>query len=492
MKVFVASLATETNTFSPVPTDMQSFKESFYAPPGEHPETPTLCSATHIVCRRRVPAEGWELVEGTAAWAEPGGLVNRDTYESLRDEILGQLQSAMPVDGVILGLHGAMVAQGYDDCEGDLLARVREIVGSEITVAIELDPHSHLTPKRVHHADILIAFKEFPHVDFADRAEEVVDLAIRRMKGEIDPVKSVFDCRMIEVLPTSLEPMRSFVDKIKQYEQRPGILSISVIHGFMAGDVPEMGTKLMVITDGQQQLGDQLAKELGLELFSFRGNTRPPFVSPGEGLQQALSYPQGPVVVADVWDNPGGGVAGDSTILLKQLMDLGVTDAAIGTVWDPIAVRFCIAAGEGAQLQLRFGGKACGTAGGPVDALVRVKKVALQAVQSFGDSIVPMGDSVVVEVAGIDVILNSNRAQAFSPDLFSNMGIDPLQKRILIVKSTNHFYGAFSKIAEHIVYVDCGAPYPSDPKTNGYTKLKRAIWPIVENPHAIAAEVEGA
>ena len=496
MRVFVASLATETNTFSPVPTDLESFKESFYAPPGEHPDTPTLCSATHIICRERIPQLGWTLIEGTATWAEPGGLINRHTYELLRDEILDQISAALPLDGIVLGLHGAMVAQGYDDCEGDFLSRIREIVGTKVVIAAELDPHSHLTPLRVKHANVLIAFKEFPHTDFVDRAREVVDITIASIKGEVTPKISVFDCKMIEVLPTSREPMRSFVDKIQLLEQQPNVLSISVIHGFMAGDVPEMGTKLMVMTDDQQNFGDDLAKRLGLELFSFRGNTRPPYLSPDRGLKEALSIIDGPVIVADIWDNPGGGVAGDSTILLKKLLQLKQQNVAIGTIWDPIAVRFCIAAGEGASIQLRFGGKSCGTAGGPVDALVKINKVVRKAVQSFGESVVPLGDAVCIELEGIEVILNSNRSQAFSPDLFSNLGIDPLAKQLLVVKSTNHFHGAFSKISEHIIYIDCGAPYPSNPITNNYKKLIRPIWPIVDDPHgledSIAASQEAA
>jgi len=489
MRVFVASLATETNTFSPVPTDLDNFKEAFYAAPGDHPDTPTLCSATHIICRERIPALGWTLIEGTATWAEPGGLINRQTYEHLRDEILAQISAALPLDGIVLGLHGAMVAQGYDDCEGDFLSRIREIVGDKVVICAELDPHSHLTPLRVKHANALIAFKEFPHTDFVERAREVVEITIASIKGEIVPKISVFDCKMIEILPTSREPMRSFIDKIQRMEQQDNILSISVIHGFMAGDVPEMGTKLMVITDDQQDFGDDLAYRLGMELFSFRGNTRPPYLSPDLGLKEALEINDGPVVVADIWDNPGGGVAGDSTILLKKLLQLKQSNVAIGTIWDPIAVKFCIAAGEDSSIQLRFGGKCCASAGGPVDAFIKVKKVVRKAVQSFGASVVPLGDAVCIEIAGIDVILNSNRCQAFSPDLFSNLGIDPLQKQLLVVKSTNHFYGAFSKISKNIIYIDCGAPYPSNPITNNYKKLKRPIWPIVEDPHRLECSV---
>src|SRR5690606_11751424 len=152
--------------------------------------------------------------EGSASWADPAGLVARATYEELREEILAELRAAMPVDAVVLGLHGAMVAQGYDDCEGDLLARVRAIVGPGVLGCAELDPHSHLTAKRLAAADLFVAFKEFPHTDFVDRARDLWAIAVRALKGEVKPVMSVFDCRMIDVFPTSKQPMRGFVDRM--------------------------------------------------------------------------------------------------------------------------------------------------------------------------------------------------------------------------------------------------------------------------------------
>lgn len=158
MRIFTASLATETNTFSPVPTDMDAFRAAFYAGPGEHPETPTLCSSPVPILRRRGKAEGFTVIEGTSCWAEPAGLIQRQTYETLRDTILAELASALPVDAVVFGLHGAMVAQGYDDPEGDFLSRVRAMVGPDVLVAAEFDPHSHLTALRVR---ISISWRRF-------------------------------------------------------------------------------------------------------------------------------------------------------------------------------------------------------------------------------------------------------------------------------------------------------------------------------------------
>ena len=187
MKMFAASIGTETNTFAPIPTALASFHESFYAPPGQHPNDPKLCTAPLWVARRRAKAEGWTLVEGSCSFAEPAGLVSREAYETLSDEVLQQLRAAMPVDAVVLGLHGAMVADGYDDCEGDLITQVRAIVGAAVPIGVELDPHCHMTRKRVANATLIICFKEFPHTDFVARGEEVVELTLRAARGEIRP-----------------------------------------------------------------------------------------------------------------------------------------------------------------------------------------------------------------------------------------------------------------------------------------------------------------
>ncbi|MEO5805235.1 M81 family metallopeptidase [Devosia sp.] len=485
MRIFTAALATETNTFSPISIDKRAFEASLHAKPGQHPATPTLCTAPITVGREVCTGLGWTLIEGSASWADPAGLLNRATYEELRDEILGQLQAAMPVDGVVLGLHGAMVAQGYDDPEGDLLARVRAIVGPDILICAELDPHSHLTAKRVAATNFFVVFKEFPHIDFVDRARDLWAIAVRTLKGEIRPVMSVFDCRMIDIFPTSKDPMRSFVDRLYGLEQSdPALLSISVIHGFMAADVPELGTRVIVVTDGDRAKGDALAERLGMELFALRGTFMVKQIDERAAVAQALAAPVGPVVIADVWDNPGGGTAGDATVLLAELMAQGATEVAVGTIWDPIAVQICFAAGEGAEIPLRFGAKSAPETGDPIDKRVTVRKLVTNAQMKFGESFAPFGDAAWVSFDGIDVILNSTRAQSFDPSLFSALGIDPTARKILLIKSTNHFYDSFSKIASEIIYCSAGRPYPNTPATTDYRKARRTIWPMVENPWA--------
>ena len=484
-RVFLGSIATETNTFSPLRTDLQDFKESFYAAPGHHPEKPTLCTAIYPVSRSRSKQYGWQLIEGTATWAEPGGIVNQRTWIDLRDTLLNELKEAMPVDIVLLGLHGAMVTQDCLDCEGELLEAVRRIVGPKAIIGATFDPHSHLSSKRIQNADLITVFKEFPHTDFVDVAEQLVDLTHRVTIGEIKPEISTFDCKMIEVFPTSRDPMRGFVDRIKALEGKNNILSISVIHGFMAGDVPDLGAQIIVITNGQRKQGFELARRLGMELFELRGTTRPEFLSPKIALDRATKHINHPVVIADVWDNPGGGVPGDNTVILREIMARGMVNTAVATIWDPMAVRTCISAGLGSTLQLRFGSKMSADGGEPIDARIIVRNIVRSAVQSFGQSTVPLGDCVWIELDGIDIVLNTVRSQVFNPDLFTNLGIDPLSKSLLVIKSTNHFHDAFSQISSEILYAAVEGPYPNNPVKNEYSNLNREIWPRVENPHKV-------
>jgi microcystin degradation protein MlrC len=485
MRVFVASLATETNTFAPLFVDRSAFESAFYCPPGTHPATPTLCSAPIVAARRRAAIEGHTLIEGTATWAEPAGLVSREAYESLRDEILDQLQAALPVDIVLLGLHGAMVARGYDDCEGDLMARARALAGPDCILGAELDMHCHLTTQMVDAADAIVAFKEFPHTDFLDRAEDLLELCLRAARQQVKPVSAVFDCRGIASFMTSREPGRSFVDRIKAMEGHDSILSISVAHGFQAADVADVGTKVLVIADGDAAKATALAKALGLEILRWGpADAMPKHYKPDEGIEAALALAQDgrPVVLGDRWDNPGGGVAGDSSVMVEALLRRPEVKAAIGAMWDPVAVSLCRAAGVGAEIPLRFAGKAAPSSGRPIDANVLVTGTTNDLVVPFAQSWVSLGAAAAIRIGNLDIVLASTRAQTFSPPVFTALGIDLAAKQVVVVKSSNHFYAAFAPIAASILYLNSGGPYPPDASKIPYTKIRRPFSPLDANP----------
>jgi microcystin degradation protein MlrC len=484
MRVFTASLAVETNTFSPMLTGKEAFFERSHFPPGQHPDHPVLTASPLWILRRVAKEKGWTVIEGLVTSAQPAGTIVRKVYEEFRDDILGQLKAAMPVDMVILGLHGAMVADGYDDCEGDVLKRVRDLVGPKVVVSSELDPHCHLTDLMVKSADLLICYKEFPHTDYLERAEELVAISEKIAKKQVKLTPAVYDCRMINSYPTSREPMRSYVDRIQAMEGKNGVVSISIAHCYPYADVADLGTKTLVYTDDDPAKAAKLARDLGQELIGMRDTVRPPFLTIDQALDKGVAANSGPVVIAEPSDNAGGGAPSDSTFVLKRMIERGIRDAAIAPIWDPIAVKQCFAAGEGGSFDLRFGGKMGPFSGTPVDGKVKVIKCVRNATQSQGSSIHYLGDAAAIEVGGIAVVLITNRQQAWGPDLFSNMGVDPTKRKIVVVKSTNHFFAEYSKIAADVLYMDGPGALPRDFKLVPYTKIKRPIWPLDANPWA--------
>lgn len=476
MKVFCASLATETNTFAPLPTGLQAFRERGYFPAGQHPDEPTLFSGPLWAARLRAPALGLTVVEGMVAFAMPGGITTRAAHESLRDELLQDLRAAMPVDIVLLGLHGAMVADGCDDCEGDLLARVRQIVGPDVVVGAELDPHTHLTEAMVRHADLLLAFREYPHTDAVERGVELLDLCVATARGDIRPVPAVHDCRTIAVLHTPFEPVRGFVDRACAQEGRDGILSISTIHGFPWADVSALGTRLLVYADRDESRARSCAATLGLELESICEATRVRRPDLDEAIDEALAAAVGPVVIADGADNAGGGAPSDSTFVLRRLIERGIDSAIIGPLWDPVAVSLAFEAGEGARLALRIGGKIGPVSGDPLDAVVEVIALRRYARQSgLSGSRDELGDAALVAIGGIEVVLNSRRTQGFSIDLFTQFGVDLAQRRIVVTKSSQHFHASFSTVASRIIYADVPGTLTNDLGTLVFTKARPEV-----------------
>ncbi len=481
MRLFSATLATETNTFAPLPTSLRAFQASVWFRPGEHPtDAPRMCTAPLFVARRRAERDGFTLIEGSCFAASPAGTVNRDAYETMRDEILGQVEAALPLDAVVLGLHGAMVAQGYDDVEGDVIERVRAIVGGGCVIGVELDPHCHMTVRRVRAADVMVCYKEFPHTDVVERAEELLDIVLATVRGEVKPVMALYDCRQISSYPTQFPLMRGFVDRMQDLEGQDGILSVSAVHCFPYADVPELGGRILVVADGDKAKADALATRLGEEFVAMRGRTMPEFFTVPDAVRTALAAAEGPIVLAEPTDNAGGGSPSDNTTILRELLAQGATDAAVGPIWDPIAVGLCFDAGLNGRFPLRFGGKTGPASGVPVDAVVEVTGLCRDGWQRFGPTRVPLGDCAAVRVDGVQAVLISNRTQAFGLDLFRNVGIEPTAQKVLVVKSTNHFSAAFAPIAAQVLYVDSDAPLARDYRRLAYTKVQRPIWPLDE------------
>ena len=477
MRFFIAALEHETNTFSPISTDMSSYENMILYRPS---------SGGHIGAYDRVAdfadlaSKGrHDMVRSVSALAQPSGPTQCEVYESLRDEILQDLRDSLPVDAVMLVLHGAQMAFGYDDCEGDLIQAVREIVGPNMPVAVQLDLHANLTEQMLEHATFLVACKEYPHTDYKVRAAEMIKLCEHYSIGSIRPVHSVYRVPMLCLFRTNESPMRELVDDTIELERRDEILSTSLIHGFPWSDMDESGSAVLVTTDNAREIGATLAKEIGHRFFGMRTLFNNSYETMSKALDRAKRCKGGTLIIADIADNAGGGAGGDSTHLVRELLRRGISNAAVAMIYDPDSVEAARNAGVGAKLNLKIGGKISELSGKPLEVDATVIAVNDDAAQQgLGPQLEPLGRSAAVSVNGVDIVLNSRRQQTFSPDCFTELGIDPSSKRVLVVKSFHHFYNLFKDITTDISY--CDASGTVSPRLHGlpFKKLRRPMWPL--------------
>lgn len=462
LRVFVGSLSHETNSFSPLPTSLRAFEADILHRQGN---AATLSQALTFPAYGDAvelgEARGHEVVAGLCAWTQPSGPLPRPVYERLRSELLEGIAAAGP-DLVVLVLHGAMMAEGYDDCEGDILAQVRDLVGAGVPVGAVLDLHGNVTAQMIDSATLLIGCKKYPHTDYRERVAELYDLLERSRRGEIAPRTVYRRGPVVGPIGTTEGPMRTFVEGLSAREGRDGVLSVSMMHGFPWSDSTHTGSASIVVHDGSQpDLAEAAADEM---VWGFTEISSGAAAGRMRGIEDVLAEAdqrvenEGPVVIADGADNPGGGAACDSTFILRALIERGQTDAALGMIWDPQAALIAADAGVGARIPLRIGGKIGPMSGLPVDAEVEVLAVREDGLQRglTGKLSEPLGLAVAVRIGGIAVIINSIRQQVFSPECFTAMGVDLSEKRVVVVKSTQHFQAAFAPIAGAMIY--CNAP----------------------------------
>ena len=425
--------------------------------------------------------DGHTVIESIVAIAQPAGPTVRAVYESLRDELLTDLQRALPVDVILLYLHGAMVADGYDDCEGDVLQRARAIAGERSVIGAELDLHSHLTATMLANANAIIAYKEYPHIDIVDRARDLYRLCVEAAQGRTRPVMAAYDCNIVGMFPTTAQPLRGLVDEMTARE-RDGMLSLSLIHGFPWGDMPEAGVKMLAIADGDAALAARTAEEFGRRFWAMRREALLHATPLDDALDLALATPGGPVVLADVADNAGGGAPGDSTYVLRAMLARRIANVATGTYYDPIAVETCFEAGEGSTIELRFGGKLGTASGEPIDARVEVMRLLDAHQQDYMDDSrpAPLGRSAWIRSQGIDIVLVSARTQVFAPNAFTGLGISLDDKKLIVVKSSHHFWGKFAPMAKRVIHVSAPGALAVDFAAIEYQKRDRNYWPRID------------
>jgi microcystin degradation protein MlrC len=492
MRAWVGGIVHESNSFSPIPTGREDFAPWGGRIGGADGEALWPGYVEFIELAR---ADGIAVSAGFFVGATPSAPVSAATWAGLRAALLESLAAAGPVDIVWLVLHGAQTAEGCDDCEGDLLAAVRQRVGPAPKVGVLLDLHTNLSAVMLRHATLLVACKHYPHTDLAERASEAFHLLRSAAQGRLHPVMAAVRVPGFGTFPTTEPPFDALVERLHAAESTPGVLSASALHGFFGGDSADLAASTLVVADGDAALAREQATALGgffLDLIRRAPRSGLPVAEALRAVAAVPLQPGRPVVLADRADNPGGGAAGDSTVLLAALLaaassaPAAFTPAALAPLWDPQAAEFAHRAGLGARLSLRVGGKTGPLSGDPLDLQVQVLALRDDATQAlFGDGApLPLGRSAVlrVEAAGtadshVDIVVNSIRSQAFSPAVFTAFGLDVAAYRLLVVKSTQHFHASFAPLASAIVRCDAPGTVTGDVTSLPYRRLRRPMWP---------------
>ncbi|MCH8808968.1 MAG: M81 family metallopeptidase [Proteobacteria bacterium] len=494
-RILIAGFRHETNTFSKLPTDMAAFEARSLHRGAEiaaaYRGTKTEVAAFFDACERH----DWTPVPVVMADATPSGKVTRAAFEAFTAEILAALDEGGPVDGLFLPLHGAMVTEHADDGEGALLEALRAKVGRGLPIAVTLDLHANVTETMANLADILVSYRTYPHVDQYEIATEAADLLARRLAGEIAPGCTVARGAMLDGADhgrtTAPGPMTEVLERAARFRKEPGVLSISINAGFPWADIPFAGPTAVVVGDGPSPRYAEIAEALIREIWDKRRRRTIAPVSvaaamaavAAAGSGAAEGPPEGPVVLADYADNPGGGGYGDSVDLLGGMIAAGLENAAYATIYDPEAAALCTQAGAGAEVTLSLGGKVEPRFGAPLEVTGTVKRLTdgrltFDGPMNAGVS-VAMGPTAVLAIGGIDVVVTSGRFQVYDRQYLKHAGIDPAEKSVVAVKSAHHFRAAFAPLARQIVVVDGGGGLTSaNFKELPFEKLRRPIYPL--------------
>lgn len=496
-RVLVAQFMHETNTFSKLPTTLEDYRKRWLIE-GEA-MVPRFTGTKNEIGGYidAVKKYGWQPVWGAAANATPSGTLTRETWETIRDMIVGAAKGAGKLDGICLSLHGAMVTATEDDAEGALLEALRGVVGPDVPIVATLDLHANATVKMARNANALVSYRTYPHIDGYERALQAAALIQEAMEGKKQP-------RCLLVQPAMLEGadhgrttqpglMRELLAKADGYETEPGINVVSIQAGFTWADIPYTGPSVAVSYEASAEARARaIAAALLDEIWKRRDESSSDYRSIADGIAAARAGvgKKGPLVIADGTDNPGGGGYNDTTPVLQALIDADVQNVAFGTIFDPATVQQAIAAGVGATIDVSLGGHTDLSMGAPVKSRAVVKMLSDGSFRNDGPMNAgvetAMGATAVLRIGGIDVVTISSRIQTIDLQVFLSQGIDPATKSVLVVKSVQHFRAAYGPIAREIVLVNSGGICSPDIGRLKFTKLRRPIWPLdgINDPYA--------
>lgn len=481
--IMIAQFRHETNTFNTDPTDVQSYKNrNLFFGDDVIPFFKDVKSEFGAFINYFSKVDDVKLFPAVAADAMPGGRVTREVYEMVRDSMLDVIKNNK-IDALLLALHGAMVTDFDEDGEGTLLEELRAEVGNNVPIFVALDLHANITEKMVKYADAMFPYDSYPHTDAFYRGLEAAENLYKTLKKEIRLVKRFKKLPiLIPLLSDSDEPKKSLFDKVYDYEKKDKVISISIVDGFFLADIKECGMSVLVQTDGDEELAEELVEEFANDVMQIKEKLVKETSSLDEAIETAMAADEGPIVLADVADNPGGGSPGDGTWILQGLLKHKAQNVAIAHIYDPETVAQAVKAGVGSTIHIKLGGKTYKLLGEPVECDAYVKSIT-DGVFYYKDKMFHglknrIGTTVVLVIDGIEAIVSEKRYQALDVQIFRANGIEPTEKKILVVKSSLHFRASYGRIAKKIIDVNVPGITPADPKMFEYENIRRPIFPL--------------
>ena len=486
-RIAVGGFLHETNTFAPTKATYDAFLHGGGWPRmvlgGDIPKVVRNVNVGLSGFIDAAQTEDWELVPTIFAAATPSAHVTRDAYERIAKVMLDAIAAAGPLDGVYLDLHGAMVAEHLDDGEGEILARVRKLVGKDVPLVVSLDLHANVTPEMVAHADALIAYRTYPHVDMAETGRTCAKHLALLLKSKQRFAKAFRQLPFLIPISwqcTNNQPARGIYEQLAALGC-DAVPTLSFAPGFPAADFEHCGPSVFAYGRTQADAdaaADRIAKIIEAHEDDFDGK----IYSPDEGVLLAMELAKSakrPIIIADTQDNPGAGGDSDTTGMLRALVRNGAARAATGVIYDPGSARAAHAAGTGAIVALALGGKSGISGDAPYRQTFIVENLSdgnfTASGPYYGGRRMEMGPSACLRIGDVRVVVASHKAQLADQAMYRYVGIEPTEQKILVNKSSVHFRADFEPIAERLLI--CAAPgaMPADTASLPWTRLRAGV-----------------
>lgn len=487
MRIVIGGFQHETNTFAPSKASFDNFARGEGWPPllkgGDVLDGTMGINLPLAGFVEQMKATRHQLIPTAWAAASPSAHVTQDAYERISGIITDGIKAANGIDAVYLDLHGAMVAEHLDDGEGHLLERVRAIVGDKIPVVASLDLHANVTRRMLKHADILIAYRTYPHVDMAETGTRVARHLLQRLEGAPKPQVAAHPIGFLiplQAQSTMLEPNKSLYEELARIEDK-SVAALSFTPGFPAADFPECGPMVFAYADDPEAAA-RATQRLAKTIEEHEGRFDAPVFSPRDAVRKAMEIAARaarPVVIADTQDNPGAGGNSDTTGLLRALVEANAQHASLGLMIDPQLARIAHEAGEGAAISVKVGGKS-GIAGDtPFEGRFVVEKLSDGKFTCTGPfyrgTRMQLGPSACLRIGGVRVAVACEKVQLADQEMYRMVGIEPTREKILAVKSSVHFRADFAPIAEEILVCASPGPMLADPTQFQWQRLRAGL-----------------